>query len=506
MFKKLSWMVFVAGIVVGVFVGTAVFAQENAAPAQPSQADVAAAEPQAVVAAAEPAQAEGAKIAQPADVPVGTVVSTVSTDPKMPPAVMEVEVNPVGNVTLDFREADIRNVLKVLAYKSGVNIILGPEVVGLVNIQLKNVPWQKALDVILSTYGYSYEKSGDIITVTTVEILKKRREDSKLLAEQEPVSTETFFLSFGKAEDVIKSLEKMKTARGSVNFDKRTNALIVSDVETNLKYIREVVERLDAVTPQVLIEARIVETTLDKNDTMGIDWNLSATVRGGARATTLPWTNDFTNRYTPSGETQTSLPGMVYGTLNATGLSATLDLLKSRGNTKILSNPQIVTLDNQLAKVQVGQQYPMPDYTSNAETGVLQVSGWTYMDIGIIFEVTPHVNNANMVTLDIKPTITGILTSYPETGVDAEEATMPVLSNESVSTTVMIKDSETLVIAGLIKDTVTKTENKVPILGYIPFLGWAFQHTEDVHQKTDLMIFLTPHIITQTVDSKSVKK
>ena len=483
MLRKYFGLVLCVSIVAGAVMGAGAFAQEGAG-------DQAAA-PAAVVQ------------------PTGSEASAADTASPSNGSVMEVDVNPVGNVTLDFRDADIRNVLKVLAYKSGVNIILGPEVVGLVNIQLKNVPWQKALDVILSTYGYSYEKSGGIITVTTVEILKKRREDAKVLADQEPLTTETFILNFAKAEDVIKSIEKIKTARASVNFDKRTNALIVSDVETNLKYIREVVERLDAVTPQVLIEARIVETTLDKNDTLGIDWSLSGTVSGAMRSTTFPWIDGFKNRYLPTGSTQDD-PGSpnapVYGTLDATGLAATLDLLKSRGNSKILSNPQIVTLDNQPAKVQVGQQYPMPQYTSNQDTGVLQISGWEYLDIGIIFEVTPHINNAQMVTLDITPKITSILTSYPATGVSATSATMPVLGNEEVSTSVMIKDGETLVIAGLIKDTVTKAEKKVPILGYIPILGWPFQHTTDVHQKTDLMIFLTPHIITPKVNGKADNK
>lgn len=426
-------------------------------------------------------------------------------------AVMEMAVNASGNVTIDFRDAEIKNVLKVLAYKSGVNIIAGPEVAGLITIQLKDVAWEKALEVILSTYGYSYDRKGSIVTVTTVENMKKRREDAKSLADQEPLSTETFILNYGKAADVLTSLEKIKTARGSVNFDQRTNAIIVSDVETNLKLIREVVAHLDAVTPQVLIEAKIVETTLDKRDAMGIDWGISASVSGGQRSTTLPWSGKSVSKFFPPGENTQTDPdstGMipVYGLLNATGLSATLDLLKSRGNTKIISNPQIVTLDNQPAKVQVGQQYPMPQYTSNAQTGVLQVSGWSYMDIGIVFDVTPRVNNANMVTLKIEPKITGILTSYPDTGVNATNATMPVLSNESISTSVMIRDGETLVIAGLIKDTVTKRHTRVPILGYIPVLGWPFQHVEDVHTKTDLMIFLTPHIITASSDAKGAVK
>ena len=126
-----------------------------------------------------------------------------------------------GMVSIDFRDADIKNVLKVLGYNSGVNIVAGPEVTGLVTIQLKDVPWQRALDVVLSTYGYAYERKGDIISVTTVENLKKRREDALVLAEQESLVTETFTLNFGKASEIIGSIEKMKTPRGSINFDQR---------------------------------------------------------------------------------------------------------------------------------------------------------------------------------------------------------------------------------------------------------------------------------------------
>lgn len=436
--------------------------------------------------------------------------SAQGAEAEVKPAVMEFNVNPAGNVTLDFREADIKNVLKVLAYKSKVNIIAGPEVVGMVNIQLKDVPWQKALEVILSTYGYSYEQRGTVMLVTTVENLKKRREDAKTLADQEPLTTETFMLSFGKAEEVVKSLDKVKTGRGSVNFDKRTNAVIVTDVQTNFQLIREVVAHLDAVTPQVLIEAKIVETSLDKNDKLGIDWNISASASGSQRPTTYPFSSRSQSQFlsndfpTTTALTSADAAGFAYGTLNFATLSATLDVLKSRSDTNVLSNPRIVTLDNQAAKVQVGQQYPMPQYTTNAQTGVLQVSGWTYMDIGIIFDVTPHINNSQMVTLEIHPKITAIQSTLPVSSTNVS-ASMPVLSNEAVSTSVMIKDGETLVIAGLITDTVVKEVKRVPILGYIPILGWPFQHTVDTHQKKDLLIFLTPHIITPVMDKVDVK-
>jgi type IV pilus assembly protein PilQ len=417
--------------------------------------------------------------------------------------VLQMDMSQAGAVTVDFRDADIRNVLKMLSYKSGVNIIAGPEVEGVVNMQLKDVPWQKALDVILSTYGYGYEQKGTVIMVTTIDNLKKRREDAKVLAEQELITTETFLLNYGKAEDVLKAIDKMKTARGSINFDKRANAIIVNDVQSNVAHLGEVIQRLDSVTPQVLIEAKIIETTLGKNDNLGIDWGLMAQAGGAMRSTTFPVPASFHNLYLPS--TAATVPSggatLTYGTLDFRGVTAVLNLLKTRSNTNALSNPRIVTLDNQPAKISVGQQYPVPQYTYNEQQAKLQVSGWSYLDIGIIFNVTPHVNNAHVVTLDIEPTVTSI-----DRQVQVESTSMPLLNSESAKTSVMIKDGETLVIAGLIKDTVTKTVKRVPILGYIPILGLPFQNTVDSHTKTELLIFITPRIITPELKPASSAK
>ena len=183
-----------------------------------------------------------------------------------------------------------------------------------------------------------------------------------------------------------------------------------------------------------------------------------------------------------------------YGTLDASGLSATLEMLHKRTDTNILSNPSIVTLDNNTAKIVVGSQYPIPTYTYNSDQAKLQLSGWDYMDIGIIFEVTPHVNNADLVTLDLEPTITAI-TDYVLVD-PAATAKVPVLSTEQAKTRVMIRNGQTLVIAGLIKDKTSFTKKKVPFLGDIPFIGGAFKKKEDQTDKTELLIFLTPHIIT----------
>ncbi len=412
--------------------------------------------------------------------------------------VSDVSMSEEGTVSLDFRDADIRNVFKILSIKSGVNIVASPEVVGAVSIQLNEVPWQQALDVILQTYGYAYERKGNIIMVTTVENLKKRREDVMLLSEQEPLVTETFTLNFGKASEVISSVEKMKSDRGNVDFDERTNTIIVTDIEKRINLMSVVIGTLDTTTPQVLIEAKIVETNFSDTDNLGIDWVTQASISGSQRPIRYPFTSITENKYAPGAFPDPSGDDFVYGTLNFAQVQAVFEMLKSRSDTDILSNPRIVTLDNQSAQITVGSQYPIPTYTYNEEQARLQVSGWEYKDIGIIFEVTPHVNEAGFVTLDIEPRITAILDF-----VTVENTSLPRLSNESASTSVMIKDGDTLVIAGLITNQVTETKKKTPFLGDVPILGLAFQKRSTSTTKTDLILFMTPHIITPEVPSET---
>ena len=397
-----------------------------------------------------------------------------------------------GIVTLDFQDADIRNVLKVLAYKSGVNIVTGPEVTGTVTIQLTDVPWQKALEVILSTYGYSYERNGNIITVTTIQNMKKRREDTQAMQEQELLVTKTYGLNFAKAADVMESISKIKTSRGSVNFDQRTNTLIVRDLQSTLDLMDGVVKTLDSVTPQVSIEAKIVETDFSNTENLGIDWTLQATASGAARPTSFPFVTDATNHQLPGNFPVPAASAFSYGTLSMSAFQAVMQILKSRTDTNVLSNPKIVTLDNQPAKIVVGSQFPIPNYTYNSETAKLQVSGFEYKNIGVIFEVTPHVNNAGLVTLDLHPTIS----ANNGTVTFDSQNTLPVLSVQEASTKVMIEDGQTLVIAGLVTDTTGVTNKKVPFLGDVPILGQAFKKKSDTKEKKELLVFLTPHIIT----------
>nr|HPN89103.1 secretin and TonB N-terminal domain-containing protein [Candidatus Omnitrophota bacterium] len=241
-----------------------------------------------------------------------------------------------GYVSLDFRDASIKNVLEILALKSGVNIVASPEVKGMISLRLNDVPWQDALDVILQTYGYAYEKRGNIILVSSVGELKKRRADNVVLAEQEPLVTRTFSLSFAKASKAIESIQKMKSERGSVNFDERTNTLIITDIGRKIDLMENVIKKLDMTTPLISIEAKIVKTSFDDQENLGINWTNTITAYGAARPIVFPF--DKSGQATTSISAPDAFPGadtsktsnkqFAYGTLDFTSLKAVFDFLK----------------------------------------------------------------------------------------------------------------------------------------------------------------------------------
>jgi len=378
------------------------------------------------------------------------------------------------------------------------------------------------LEVILSTYGYGYDRRDNIITVMSIENLKKYREDSLSLQSQESLVSKTFYLSFGKAEDVMKIIDKMISKRGFINFDERTNAIIVRDLESNLELIATVIKSLDTITPEVLIETRVIETDLNNNDALGIDWVVEASMTGGTQPTTFPFTekgggffgSGLGKAYFPTAQTNfsnaptegigtTTTAGFTYGTINASSLSATLKALSTHQNTRTLSNPRVVTLDNEKATFNVGLQYPMPQYAFNSSTGQQQISGYTFTPIGINFEVTPHVNNAGWITMDLHPDISAIdqLVTLQQGTSSNSPVQIPELSDRAIQTKVMVENGKTLVIAGMISDIKDTTNTKIPFLGDIPWLGKFFSYKNYTLTRTELLIFLTPHIIT--VDQKT---
>ena len=410
---------------------------------------------------------------------------------------MQVQETTTGNISVEFKDADIQDVFRVLALKGNISIVADPDVKGLVTVQITDVPWEKVLDVICRTYGYAFEREGNIIRVTTLD-----------KQGQENLVTEVFSLNYAKAADVAASVAEMRSDRGKIKFDSRSNMVIVTDIPTNIYRISKVIERLDSMTPQVTIEAKIIETALGNSDNLGIKWNAAYTASMSKRPTTFPWpannTGSLYDNWMPKGDTATSFPTVAapsfplatnsdfsFGILDGSAFTVLMEAIQSRGKTTILSNPRITTLDNEAAEIHVGTDWPIANYTYNEETDRFVITGWEYKSYGVLLKVTPTINQNGYVTLKLHPEI-----SDKQEEIDFQGAMVPVLSTQSADATVMIKDGQTLVIGGLIKDKKVTTRTKVPLLGDIPILGLFFSHKSEEVIKNDLLIFITPHIIS----------
>ena len=429
-----------------------------------------------------------------------------------------------GYVTVNFKDADIIAVLNYLAEVSGVDIVPSPDVAGTVTLKLTDKPWEVALDIIVKNYGYAYEREGDIIRVVTLDSLQK-----------EELVTEVIHLNYTSAEETQEAIKDMLTERGKITYDSRINALLVTDLPTNTYRVKQVVERLDRKTPQVMIEARIYETLLEKDEKMGIDWSIKIAIAGASRPTTMPFDNfggiqalgSEIKRYFPFGQvtgttaqagagggTTTETPGefptapqgtvafpfvetdsFTYGTLDFSQFQAVLEILKQRRRTEIVSNPRITTLNHKEAKILVGRVYNFPIFDQSEMTGRWVISGYQAKELGIKLLVTPHVNKNNEIVVELTPEISNYL------GLEkiSEELSAPLWSTRVADTQVMVNDGDTIFIGGLVRENNIDVEKKIPILGDlfgdIPIFGGLFKSKGQDQEKTELIFFITVHII-----------
>ncbi len=440
---------------------------------------------------------------------------------------------PVINISCE--KADLKDVLNTLSTISGVDIIYEDEVMGkMVTIKLTNIPWEKALKIVLDLSGFSYEWEENLIRVkkkakalkavveekviTQIYILKNTKAEElaespslkelltergrivvdkklnalsitdiesnvgrvvsfiKRLDEGEKV-TKIIPLNFAKASDVVSSgiLTKLLSEKGEIKTDARTNSLIITDSETNIKEIEEFIKKVDTPTPQVMIEATILETNYDYTRTLGIDWQIQKK---------LAETTYDAHMALGAGAATGGIFSL--GTLTADQFATTIEALESKTETTILSNPRIATLDNQQAIIKVGKSLPI--LTSTVSEGVVTTST-TYIDTSVTLTVTPRITPEGDVTLSLHPQVTDSL------GIDAATGS-PILATSEAQTTVLVKSGQTVVIGGLLKETSPTSISKVPFLGDIPILGWLFKKRKTGPiEKRDLLIFITPRVI-----------
>ncbi|MBT8339004.1 MAG: type IV pilus secretin PilQ, partial [Desulfatitalea sp.] len=393
-------------------------------------------------------------------------------------------------IALDFYQTDVKNVFRILREVSGKNFAIDRDVTGQVTMTLdKPVPWDQVLDLVLRMNQLGMAEEGQIIRIATLETLKaeddlrkaklesfrKAREEAKAL---EPLVTRYFPVSYSNADAEIKPhIENILTpSRGSVTVDAKNNQVIVTDTLAKIEQAEQIVRRIDKVTAQVIIEARVVEVTENFSRELGIQWDSSyGPGLLGDWETNLDMAMNFPSQAGSSiGINFSRLSGVPFA------LNARLNAVEATGEGKILSSPKILTLDNKKAKIKQGVEYPYLERDSSGGSSV------KFKNIDLLLEVTPHVTPDDRISLII------FITKNDVAGVTAG---VPSVATNEAETELLVNDGDTIVIGGIIKKSENSGKSGFPLLSKIPVLGWAFKNTTNAVQNNELLIFITPRIV-----------
>ncbi|MBI3609047.1 MAG: type IV pilus secretin PilQ [Nitrospirae bacterium] len=406
-------------------------------------------------------------------------------------------------ISLDFQDAEVSNVLRLIADVSGLNMVVGEEVKGKVTLKLFNVPWDQSLDITLKSKGLGQVREGNIIRIdTNANIAKQQDEAAKAKEAQvkaEDLKTLIIPINYAKAADLSTTLKKNLSSRGELTVNEATNSLIAKDVPQNIADIQQLIKLLDLPTPQVLIETRIVQANTNFARDLGVQWGLSAKDTFGGNQLGLnagpssadPFggqvSNFAINLPASGGAGSVGNLGFTLGHLtgrNPFNLDVRLSAGEASGETKIISSPRVVTLDNREAVIQQGDSVPF-------ETVSDKGTQTQFVDATLNLTVTPHITPNGSVIMKIKATKNAIGDFRSRLGA-------PSISKREAATEVMVQDGETTVIGGIFETSKSETETGVPWLAKIPGLGWLFKRQSVSDQNRELLIFITPTVVKKS--------
>jgi len=422
-------------------------------------------------------------------------------------------------IDIDLRDADIHNVLRLLAEVGNVNIVTSDDVAGNVTIRMHNVPWDRALEVILAARSLGMQRDGNIIRIAPQSVLDKERELAIERAKQnvalEPLETRLIPVSYALGGEVAPRARELLTSRGTLSVDERTNMLIVRDVAGSLNQVEQLVRSLDTQTPQVLVEARIVEATSTFSRDIGIQWGgdlgfLAATgnptglvfpsdlaVVGGASDPNSPTGGiSATQQRVANPNFAVNLPaatgsgagGALGFTLGSIGrglnLNVRLSAAESTGVLRIVSSPRILTLDNREATIAQGTLIP---YSQVSAAGIQTA----FQEAKLQLRVRPHVTADGSISLHVR--VNRDEPDFNNTGARGD----PTILRREAETDLLIQDGRTAVIGGIYTRNTGRNVEGVPLLGDIPILGALFQRRRQSDRRSELLIFITPRIVNR---------
>ena len=412
-------------------------------------------------------------------------------------------------ISLDFQDIEVRRVLQLLADFTEINMVAADSVQGNITLRLKDVPWDQALDIVLKTKNLDKRRNGNVIWIAPVtELIKAEEEEAKAIAQSvklAPIQTEYLKLSYAKSSEVLKlledsrdvkvsesnrtadtkslALESLLSSRGSAVADTRTNTLIINDTAQNIDKIRKMIDLLDVAIKQVMVEARIVTAQTDFSRELGIKWSAKK-VEGNNGPV---WGGEFSPKFDLGVDLGTATAGTFnFGLLKISDFMLDLQLtaLQSDGHGEVLSAPKILTGDKQKAYILRGVEIPYQTYSANEGTKI------EFKEANLKLEVTPSITPDGNVQMELKIE-KDTIGEYTIGG--------PSINTNELQTNVLVSDGETIVLGGIFDDFKFNTYKKVPFLGDLPVVGNLFKNNSKIKTQTELLIFVTPRIVNDSV-------
>jgi len=401
-------------------------------------------------------------------------------------------------VSIDFRDTQIEDVLRAMADLAEVDIIKSPKVIGTVTATLTNVPLEEALRNVLVSHGYAYILDKNIIRIVSADEIAQK---------EEKLVTRVYRITYANVKEVEKALEKFLSEKGALSSSCGSSNIIVTDTESRIKAIDTFIDEIDRITPQILVEVRIYDITTQDTLDLGIQWQAGRTTEISDAVGSDPETGTRRDPFmrglfkAATGKTTAANSGLLrVGWWNpAIDVDVILNALQESSDAKLLANPRIMVLDNETALFNIVRELPYVERTINNNTITETVK---FKNVGVTLEVTPHVTRNDMLRLHIKPEF-GVYIGDVTT---VALATMPIVDTRNLDTITLLKNGETVVLGGLRKKDVSKQTNKIPLLGDLPLLGGLFRFEGEDTTTTELVIFITPYIITKPALSETERQ
>jgi len=392
-------------------------------------------------------------------------------------------------ISLDLKDADIKDVFRTISQLTGLNIVIDPEVRGTVTVQLEDVPWDQALDLILKQNSLGYVLENNIMRIATTAKLQAEEGDRARLSEArqaaEPTRTVIKKLSYAKASEITPTLQSVMSKRGSIVIDGRTNTLIIREIPTYLPAVLQLIENLDTATPQVVIESRIVETTKSLGRSLGINWSATGNADNAhGNTTNLIFPNSVAGGINVGLGNGPTVASLVLGNiLNTFNLNAALTAAENQGLLKIISSPKVTSLTNTPALIQSGVQIPVQTTVNNTTTVI-------YVDATLKLDVTPQITAEGTILLSVNVT-----KREPAVALNLSLGQNVPLTIREYRGQVLVKDGGTTVIGGIFQINDQDQNNMIPGLWKIPVLGNLFRNKTRTEKHDELLIFITPRIL-----------